>query len=177
MRGGLEGSDQFQLDPFFEIESLLPNSATSFSLPPSFLPFFLSLQGGGKVGGRRGVVQNFENATRRRKPSSNASNVPLDGVHRFQKGEGFVDRSFEGGKKETRKNTNLKRERGGLMKLAGWLDLPSFLSFSPRGRKSRRKTWSCTKFRKCYEEKKAKLECIKCALGWRTSISEGRRIR
>ena len=48
---------------------------------------------------------------------------PLDGVHRFQKGEGFVDRSFEGGKKETRKNTNLKRERGGLMKLAGWLDL------------------------------------------------------
>ena len=85
---------------------------------------------------------------------------PLDGVHRFQKGEGFVDRSFEGGKKETRKNTNLKRERGGLMKLAGWLDLPSFLSFSPRGRKSRRKTWSCTKFRKCYEEKKAKLECI-----------------
>ena len=85
---------------------------------------------------------------------------PLDGVHRFQKGEGFVDRSFEGGKKETRKNTNLKRERGGLMKLAGWLDLPSFLSFSPRGRKSRRKTWSCTKFRKCYEEKKTKLECI-----------------
>ena len=127
MRGGLEGSDQFQLDPFFEIESLLPNSATSFSLPPSFLPFFLSLQGGGKVGGRRGVVQNFENATRRRKPSSNASNVPsLDGVHRFQKGEGFVDRSFEGGKKrvtESRRDLNLKRERGGLMKLADWLDL------------------------------------------------------
>ena len=50
----------------------------------------------------------------------------LDGVHRFQKGEGFVDRSFEGGKKrvtESKRDLNLKRERGGLMKLADWLDL------------------------------------------------------